>query len=234
MFSVYLDDPDERCGPGDLGLHRFGSIEDAQRAAEEHFGGPLYWPEPTRGEQPSPGPGSSTYLIEEAPVTTAPEQDLQTLIQTEIAKAIGQLAQDVDAVVAQQPPLPTFEDVLAQVDPRDSEAALAMLDFLLKTGRLGRVGVLDGGHGYLFTYAEPKGTTKAGYRPGATQGDRIVDAAVDKQRAEGVKPVKQGVCGKCVSAIYQKDGDAAPRLADEEDFTKAVVCPADGDMHAFA
>lgn len=168
-------------------------------------------------------------MAQEAEEARLTEQavDIQTLIQAEIAKAIGSLTQD-------QPPLPTFEDVLAQVDPRDSEAALAMLDFLLTTGRLNRVGVLDGGQGYLFVYHEPKGTTKAGYRPGGTQGDRIVDAAVDKARADGKVPAKRGVCGKCVSAIYQGESDDTPRLEGEDDFTKAVVCAADGDTHVFA
>lgn len=91
------------------------------------------------------------------------------------------------------------------VDPRDSDTALVMLDWLNRTGRLNRVGTLDGGQGYLYIYAEPKGATKAGYRPGGTQGDRIVDAAVEAQRATGKGPAKRGLCPHCFSAVTVDD-----------------------------
>ena len=133
---------------------------------------------------------------EEADVTqTESTPDLQTLIQNEVAKAVGSLAQPQ-----------SFEEILAQVDPRDSDSALAMLDWLVKTGRLNRIAVLDGGGGYLFMYGEPKGSSKAGYTPGATQGDRIVDQAVDAQRAAGAAPTKRGVCQHCISAVAEVDG----------------------------
>lgn len=96
----------------------------------------------------------------------------------------------------------SFEDALADVDPRDSEAALAMLDWLLKSGRLQRIGVLDGNQGYLFGYVEPKGSTKQGYRPGGTEGDRIVDQAVDQARETGApRPDRQGMCPKCMTVV---------------------------------
>ena len=137
-------------------------------------------------------------MAEEAKVT---EQavDIQTLIQNEVAKVAGSLVQQA----AQQVQPQSFEEALAQVDPADSEAALEMLDWLLKTGRLGRVGVLDGGQGYLFMYQEPKGSTKQGYRPGATQGDRIVDEAVEAQRAAGKAPAKRGMCPHCFSVVKE-------------------------------
>lgn len=112
----------------------------------------------------------------------------------------------------------TFQDILADLDPRDSEAALAMLDYLLRTGRLNRVGVLDGGQGYMFIYKEPKGTTKAGYRPGGTQGDRLVDAAVDAQRASGQRPAKRGMCPQCLSAVRDTE-DGTIVLDDPENPT---------------
>lgn len=112
----------------------------------------------------------------------------------------------------------TFQEALDEIDPRDSEAALAMLDWLLRNGRLNRVGVLDGGQGYLFVYKEPRGTTKAGYKPGATQGDRIVDAAVDAQRASGVRPAKRGMCPHCMSAVRDtEDGTIVLDGVDDEE-----------------
>lgn len=147
--------------------------------------------------------------------------DLQTLVQSEIAKAIGSLSTAAPTAPA------SFEDALAAVDPADSEAALAMLDFLLRTGRLGRVGVLDGGQGYLFMYQEPKGSTKQGYTPGATQGDRIVDQAVEKQRAAGAKPTKTGMCPKCMSVV--KEGPGGVIVLDDPDAEGVAICSAGGD-----
>lgn len=89
---------------------------------------------------------------------------------------------------------------LSSIDPRDSEAALLMFDWLTKTGRLQTIGNLSGG-GYLLHYSEPKGTTKAGYTPGGTQGGRMVDAALEKATEAGAVPVKRGICGNCYSAV---------------------------------
>lgn len=119
----------------------------------------------------------------------------------------------------------SFPDALAEVDPRDSDAALAMLDWLLRNKRLNRVGVLDGGQGYLFVYQEPKGTSKEGYAPGATQGDRIVDQAVDKQREAGVTPKgKSTMCKKCFSAVIV-DGEGNVLT---DDATASAECSAGG------
>lgn len=115
------------------------------------------------------------------------------------------------------------DDFLNTVDERDSEAALQMLDWLLETGRLRRVGVLDGGQGYLFVYEEPRGTTKAGYRPGATQGDRIVDAAIEQQRALGAKPVKRGMCPHCFSVVALLDDD---KIVLDDDESANETCAA--------
>lgn len=144
--------------------------------------------------------------------------DIEALINQKIAEALGQGGQATQTPVQNQPQTFTFEDVLKQIDPRDSEAALAMLDWLLQNQRLHRVGVLDGGQGYLFVYSEPKGTSKAGYRPGATQGDRIVDAAVEQQRAHGTKR-KTGMCPHCLSAVVQLEGDEKIYLDDDQNPT---------------
>lgn len=144
------------------------------------------------GLAPLPTPALATQQPATQPVTP----DLSALVQGLVSDALQTaLGQPED-----------FHDALSKVDPRDSEAALAMLDFLMKTQRLARVGILDGGQGYLFMYQEPKGTTKAGYRPGATQGDRIVDEAVEAQRATGAAPVKRGMCPFCISLVKDVDG----------------------------
>lgn len=220
MFSVYTDDPDERC-LGDIGLHGLASIKEAQGAAEQHFGGPLHWidEDGQRGEDPSAA-GWFAYIIEEDIVTEQPV-DIQTLIQQEIAKAAAGLGGGAA-------PPQSFEDTLAAVDPADSDAALAMLDFLLKTGRLGRVGVLDGGGGYLFMYQEPKGSTKQGYKPGATQGDRIVDEAVEAQRAAGNAPTKRGMCPNCYSVVKEVEGTLVNEV------TNDPICPNSMTGHGIA
>ena len=145
--------------------------------------------------------------------------DVEKIVQEQIAQAlasIGGVTNLPSNAATGQPVQLSFEGALAQVDPRDSEAALAMLDFLLTTGRLNRVGTLDGGQGYLFVYREPKGASKQGYVPGGTTGDRMVDAAVEQARAEGKKPAKKGICGHCLSVViedvesgvvYREDGE---------------------------
>ena len=50
-----------------FGPDPFPSIEDAQAAAEEHFGGPLWWKTPVFGVHPAPGGcGGSSYCPEGA------------------------------------------------------------------------------------------------------------------------------------------------------------------------
>ena len=81
--------------------------------------------------------------------------------------------------------------------------------------------------GYLFTYTEPKGSTKAGYKPGGTQGDRIVDQAVDAQRAAGATAVKQGMCPGCMSIVRETpEGIALDEPEEGEDpFTCSTGTP---------
>lgn len=150
-----------------------------------------------------------------------------------IAAQVAALAQQV-AALAQggggggQPQQVTFEDILAQIDPRDSNAALAMYQWLVDNKRFQRIGILDGG-GYILHYQEPKGTTKAGYTPGGTTGGRMVDAAVEKAKDAGVKPAHRGLCTKCFSAVVQED-DGTVTL---DDGSANTVCSAGGthDFH---
>lgn len=161
----------------------YDKIREAQvRATAESLGGAL-------GGMTAPAPAG--------PPPQQVDSDLEATVGAAVTKALADMMGGVGGPQS-------FEEALADVDPADSVAALAMLDFLLKTGRLQRIGVLDGGNGYLFGYVEPKGSTKAGYRPGGTQGDRIVDEALDKQRNEGaVRPTKQGMCPKCMSVVIE-------------------------------
>lgn len=156
---------------------------------------------------------------------TNEQLDIEAFITQKINEVMGASS---NATPTASPP--TFEDALATVDPADSEAALAMLDWLLKTQRLGRVGVLDGGQGYLFVYAEPKGSSKAGYRPGATQGDRIVDEALDKQRASGAEASKLAVCRHCLDVVAERNGVLF--LDDPDNPSTSCVNSPDGVHHA--
>jgi hypothetical protein len=123
----------------------------------------------------------------------------------------------------------TLQDVLAQIDPRDSDAALALFSFLEQSGRIHKVGMLDS-VGFLLVYREPEGSTKAGYTAGGTLGDRIVESALANAKASGAK-VERGLCPRCMSAVIRQDGEA-PRL-DNPDVTDPFACK-DGDPHDFA
>lgn len=150
----------------------------------------------------------------------------------DLAAQVAAIAQQVSALaqgqqVQQAPQQFTFKDVLDQIDPRDSETALEMFQWLVDTKRLGRVGMLDGG-GYLLHYSEPKGTSKAGYTPGATKGGRMVDQAVEAAKASGAKPANRGMCTKCFSVVVQED-DGTVAL---DDGSANTVC-AQGGTHDF-
>lgn len=145
--------------------------------------------------------------------------DIQAMVQAEVQRALG-------TGVAQAAPT-SFEDVLKQIDPRDSDAALAMFNWLSDNGRFGLVGQLNGG-GYLLHYSEPKGTTKAGYTPGATKGGRMVDQAVAQAKEAGAKPRQTGLCDKCWSAVEKLDDGSIV----SDDDQKNPVCSAGGD-HTF-
>lgn len=124
----------------------------------------------------------------------------------------------------------TLGDVLGMIDPRDSESATQLLTWLQQTGRLQKIGHLDG-VGYTFIYREPKGSTRAGWTAGGTQGDRIVDDALEKAQADGNKPVQRGLCRKCFSVLAKVEGEDA-RLEDVEE-GDPTACSA-GGKHDFA
>lgn len=161
---------------------------------------PLGDPEPTVGEIPQ-------------------QTDLQALVQAEIQKAMG------GGIAGAAPQ--SLGDVLKRIDPRDSDAALELFNWLADNGRLSIIGQLNGG-GYLLHYTEPKGTTKAGYSPGGTQGGRMVDQAVAKAKDSGAVARQTGMCDKCWSAVEQlADGSI---VSDDE--TKNATCP-QGGAHTF-
>lgn len=145
--------------------------------------------------------------------------------EVDIAAALASLQQQVTNLsqgAAPQQQL-TIEDVLSQIDPRDSETALAMFQWLIDNGRLSQIGTLSGG-GYLLHYSEPKGTSKAGYTPGATQGGRMVDAAVQKAKDSGATKRQQSMCPKCFSVVTKDANDVVVLDGDNPDPT----CPGGG------
>lgn len=159
----------------------------------------------------------------QTPVQTQAEPDLAALIQQQVQQAVAQLANS--GGLPAQPQAISLDDVLKAIDPRDSDAALAMYQWLVDNGRFSLVGTLNGG-GYLLHYTEPKGTSKAGYTPGATKGGRMVDEAVTKAQAAGGVARDVGLCGKCFSGVE--------KLADGTVVTEdgSAVCSA-GGAHEF-
>ncbi len=172
---------------------------------------------------------------QEGPVTVEPIGDPEpTVGAPSVSQAPGltDIQQMIAAEVAKQTqgggaaPV-SLEQVLQRIDPRDSDAALALFEWLCDHGRIGIVGTLNGG-GYLLHYTEPKGSTKAGYSPGGTQGGRMVDQAVAKAKESGAKPRQTGMCDKCWSAVEKvEDGTVVT-----DDDTKDATCP-QGGAHNF-
>lgn len=145
--------------------------------------------------------------------------------EVDVAAALAALQAQVNNLAqsgGQQQQL-TIDDVLQQIDPRDSETALAMFQWLIDNGRLQNIGTINGG-GYLFHYAEPKGTSKAGYTPGKTQGGRMVDAAVAKAKESGATKRLQSMCPKCFSVVTKDAAGTVVLDGDNPDPT----CPAGG------
>lgn len=194
--------------------------------------------ESQQGGAPAPVPGTIRHDAQQAqqggavgpwgggpsqPQPQQPQPQPQLIDQTSLESALQNVLGGMMGAGPQ-----SFADALNDVDPRDSEAALAMLDWLLRNKRLNRVGTLDGGQGYLFVYQEPKGTSKEGYVPGGTQGGRVVDDALDKQREAGVTPKgPSSLCKKCYSAVRTLD-DGSVVLDDASEDAK---CSADGGAH---
>lgn len=124
-----------------------------------------------------------------------------------------------------------LEEALADIDPTDSESAILLFDWLKKNGRLHKIGVLDGisTPGYIFMYQEPKGSTKEGWTEGGTQGDRMVDSALDRAKASEGAPAQRGLCPKCYSAVKAEAGKD-PVLENAPEGTDPAVCK-DGGTH---
>lgn len=157
-------------------------------------------------------------------VTQQPTETQEDMMRRLIAEQLGG-AQSGPA----GPTAETFDQMLAGIDPRDSETALKLFNWLRDNARLHKVATLDQG-GYLFLYQEPEGSSRQGYVAGGTQGDQIVDDALDKARASGTKVLK-GLCRKCFSPISQGDGPAeaeSPRPG-----TNPAECP-EGGQHEMA
>lgn len=160
------------------------------------------------------------------PANVAPaETDLAALVQAEIAKAMGGASFETPQAAAS--PQDALIEALGNINPKDSEIALTLLQYLIDTGRLQNIGSINGG-GYLWHYAEPKGTTKEGYTPGATKGGRMVDQAVEQAKAAGAKPRNVGMCDKCWSAVEQHDDGSVSLDGDPT----ATAC-ASGGQHTF-
>lgn len=201
-----------------LGMNDEGEpLSNEERATLEQFvadnKGPVTL-ESAANLEPTVGPIPSGESQNAGPVT--PEA-IQQMIAAQLAQA------GVGGAPQQQ----TVEQFLQGVDPRDSETALALLQYLFDTGRMNVVGTLNGG-GYMMHYSEPKGTSKAGYVPGGTQGGRMVDQAVEQAKASGAKPRKTGLCDKCWSAVEQQDDG----IVVSDDDAKNPICSAGGD-HTF-
>lgn len=158
------------------------------------------------------------------PAGGAPEQippglegQIGALVQQALAQALGS---------GGAPQQVSLQDVLDNLDPTDSDAALALFGWLTDNKRLNVVATLNGGGGYLFHYQEPKGASKEGYIPGATQGGRMVDAALDNAKAKGARAKDTGLCDKCFSVV-EKSQDGTIVTEDG-----SAIC-ASGGQHTF-
>jgi len=125
----------------------------------------------------------------------------------------------------------TLDAVLGSIDPRDSDSAIKLFQWLLKNGRLHKMGTLDG-VGFMMAYQEPKGSTREGWTHGGTEGDRIVEEALEKAQANG-SPTIRGLCPKCYSLVVKADADADPVLETYAEGEDPAVCK-DGQPHDFA
>lgn len=148
-------------------------------------------------------------------------ENLNDLIDARVAELLGG--------VAQQPV--SLESVLRSIDPRDSDAALALWGWLQQNGRIHKMGTIDG-VGYIYAYQEPKGSSREGYTAGGTTGDRIVEEALSSAKAEGVKK-QTGICSACFSVIVQAEGESVPSLQEVDEGVDPTVCTS-GDSHHFA
>lgn len=169
---------------------------------------------------------ADTKEVEEVKAQSPDDGDIQAMLRQMVQEAVGQ-------AMPQAAPQVSLEEVLLAIDPRDSDSALMLLEWLQATKRLNVVATLSGSGGYLWHYQEPKGATKEGYTPGGTQGGRMVDAALQQAKDSGAKPKKTGLCDKCWSAVeLQDDGTVVTDDGDDGDDAGSAVCP-QGGQHTF-
>lgn len=158
-------------------------------------------------------------------VTQQPTQSPQSgLTEADVMRLIQQ-ANGGGGINAGPTTAVTLDEVLDSIDPRDSDSALKLFAWLKDNLRLQKVATLDQG-GYLFMYQEPEGSSRQGWMAGGTQGDRIVDDALEKAAASGQKTVK-GLCKHCLSTIQQAGSDS-PEAETPRPGTNPTECPGNG------
>lgn len=190
---------------------------------------PERWPDidfkPEYLLNPSKAPTArkKAHIVTQQPTETEDER-ITRLIEEKLKSITGQ---DISVELPQQAPQQigriTIEDILEQLDPRDSETAIKMFDWLRDNARLQKVATLDEG-GYLFIYQEPKGSSREGWMAGGTQGDRIVDDAHKAAVESGALKTVKGLCRHCFSAISQA-GDNPPLAENPTGGASAQECP---------
>ncbi|NUS02030.1 MAG: hypothetical protein HOV97_05640 [Nonomuraea sp.] len=170
-----------------------------------------------------------------------PGESMEDMMRRIVAEQLGAKAPtEVPNIhMANQPgedgPFVSLDQALASIDPADSEKAMKLFHWLRDNHRLHKVATLEiqGAEGYMFMYQEPPGSDQEGYTAGATQGDRIVDDALEKAQASGGKPLK-GLCRNCLSSIVQI-GSNPPEAETPRAGTNPAECPgAGGGRHEFA
>ena len=169
--------------------------------------------------QPTPQPVATQPVTAPQPTPEAPS--LAETVKNAVSESLAQLLGTGGGSSS-------LDDLLSKLDPRDSESALKMFTWLWENHRFQVIGQLNGG-GYLLHYAEPKGTSQAGYIPGGTKGGRMVDQALQAAK-DNPAAAHRGMCPQCMSAVKQIV-DTGQVLSD--DGTDNPNCPAGGN-HAFA
>lgn len=168
-----------------------------------------------------------------------PDQDVHALFDITDPAWEVTLTLKHDGVTMNSPVQPTvtalpsgtsdpLDAALAAINPADSDAALKLLKWLEENGRVIRAGTLNG-NGYMYLYREPKGSTRQGYTPGGTAGDKIVESALAAAKEHNAG-AERGICSKCMSAVRQEP-DAKPVLEDAVEGADPAVCTDDQGEH---
>lgn len=204
----------------------------AEKAAAEYFAQPPVPTEPeaiaaTEGQVPQfpDAPPVAQPTVVSQPVAPTPEP-VQVPGLGETVKAA--VSEALSALMGGSGGSSSLDDLLSKIDPRDSESALKLFTWLWENHRFQVIGKLSGG-GYMLHYAEPKGTTQAGYMPGGTQGGRMVDEALARAK-DNPAAAKHGMCPQCMSAVKQVIETGQVLSDDGKDDPN---CPAGGN-HTFA